>query len=1083
LSGAIYLSLGSGDTLGGISVDDLDIVYFDGANWSMFFDASDVGIAEGGTDQDVNDFQIVDADTILLTFEDPLTLGSLAIDPWDIVRFDATSLGTNTAGTFSLYFDGNDVGLDDTTNEVIDALDILSDGRVLISTKGDFSVPGLTGKDEDLLVFTPTMLGETTSGSWAIYFDGSIAALGLGNTAEDIDALEIAANGSIYLSTADAFAVTGVSGEDEDVFVCTPTYTGTAVTSCTYSSTLFFDGSAYNLSANDVDALNLPLQFAWSGQAHFASYNFAPPPQSSQTYTSQPDGANGQDTFIASKSATTNYGTDVGVRIGESNNSTNDLYRTLIKFDLSSIPANATITSATLSLWTANDFSDNNRTIRVYRLKTAFNELEATWNKASASLSWQSPGASGANDRESTDIGSLQILANESLSIEKQISIAPAKIQELVNATFTNNGLIIVADTELNDRFNYKSSDTTTTSNRPKLVIQYTVSTPTPTASQTPTSTKTFTPTQTSTVVGTNTPTPTSGPSPTSTRTATATPTATGSVTFTPTPTQMPSGPITILYMYDPLNRLTEANYSNNDYYHYTYDAVGNRKTQERRVSGVITSDSYTYDFANRIADVNDAPYTWDANGNLRNDGVNIYSYDLANRLVTLTGSASASYSYNGLSDRIQETRNGQTTIFTMDYAIGLTQALSDGTNNYIYGVDRIAQTQGTATEYFLGDALGSVRQLTDNSGAINYASAYDPYGVVTSSLGSSQSAYGYTGEYSGDYNQLVYLRSRMYDPLSGRFLTKDSWQGDYNRPLSLNRWMYVEGNPVNYTDPTGLVKCPWNPALECSRDQVIAYYLQGLYGLFGISSGTNVNIPTVGEIHTAGTPSRMFFERTGPGLATVGDTGLSFMPGYNEINAAFGYNQITGYGYTSEERLWMSLWGVFGLGDCFPGLRFAPDGVGGGALPGAKRYLINGKWETAPAKIPVKFGYTGKLQKYINKIPGASYLLDESWGLKGLVSSETFEKGSWQAQALEAMSNSSEINFIVDGMDIMRFPVEAIKPAYGKGIYIATHWEMDQILTRGYLDKLHLWDSGVEITGIMRLEWIKRWKIIRDIQ
>jgi len=36
---------------------------------------------------------------------------------------------------------------------------------------------------------------------------------------------------------------------------------------------------------------------------------------------------------------------------------------------------------------------------------------------------------------------------------------------------------------------------------------------------------------------------------------------------------------------------------------------------------------------------------------------------------------------------------NGQTTTFTMDYNTGLTQALSDGTNTYIYGLDRIAQT------------------------------------------------------------------------------------------------------------------------------------------------------------------------------------------------------------------------------------------------------------------------------------------------------------------------------------------------------------------------------------------------------
>ena len=57
---------------------------------------------------------------------------------------------------------------------------------------------------------------------------------------------------------------------------------------------------------------------------------------------------------------------------------------------------------------------------------------------------------------------------------------------------------------------------------------------------------------------------------------------------------------------------------------------------------------------------------------------------------------------------------------------------------------------------------------------------------------------------YSGDYNELVYLRARFYAPGTGRFLTKDSWLGDYNRPLSLNRWNYVEGNPVKYTDPSG---------------------------------------------------------------------------------------------------------------------------------------------------------------------------------------------------------------------------------------------------------------------------------------
>jgi len=118
---------------------------------------------------------------------------------------------------------------------------------------------------------------------------------------------------------------------------------------------------------------------------------------------------------------------------------------------------------------------------------------------------------------------------------------------------------------------------------------------------------------------------------------------------------------------------------------------------------------------------------------------------------------------------------NGIATTFTIDLNMGLTQALSDGTRNYVYGNGRIAQVTGSGTEYFLGDALGSVRQLTNASGAITYSRAYDPYGVVTSTTGSSSTTYGYMGEVYGDSTQLTYLRSRYYSSSTGRFLTQDT--------------------------------------------------------------------------------------------------------------------------------------------------------------------------------------------------------------------------------------------------------------------------------------------------------------------
>jgi RHS repeat-associated protein len=62
--------------------------------------------------------------------------------------------------------------------------------------------------------------------------------------------------------------------------------------------------------------------------------------------------------------------------------------------------------------------------------------------------------------------------------------------------------------------------------------------------------------------------------------------------------------------------------------------------------------------------------------------------------------------------------------------------------------------------------------------------------------------------EYIGDYNELVYLRARFYEPGTGRFLTRDPWEGNEKQPMSLNSWLYTYGNPVNHSDPSGYISC-----------------------------------------------------------------------------------------------------------------------------------------------------------------------------------------------------------------------------------------------------------------------------------
>lgn len=317
--------------------------------------------------------------------------------------------------------------------------------------------------------------------------------------------------------------------------------------------------------------------------------------------------------------------------------------------------------------------------------------------------------------------------------------------------------------------------------------------------------------TPTATGSPTNTPTLTVSPEPTHTPTWTVTPQLTitetpivemfTDPTFNSTSIQPPVGPVTIFYVYDKLYRLEEANYSTGEYYHYTYDPVGNRLSEETNIG----TKTYLYDDSNRLASVDGVTYTWDDNGNLLSDGTNTYAYDSANRLTSVNGTTT--YQYNGLGDRISQTVNSVTTNYTLDLNTGLTQVLSDGTTEYLYGNGRIAQVN-PAAEYFLGDALGSVRQMADANGEITFARGYDPYGVVTYTTGASQTEFGFTGEQYGEYGdstQLLYLRARHYSPADGRFTSRDTWAGDYQNPLSYNKWLYAYSNPVKYIDPTGL--------------------------------------------------------------------------------------------------------------------------------------------------------------------------------------------------------------------------------------------------------------------------------------
>lgn len=247
----IYVSSTTDGNAGGVAFADEDILAFDtgSGTWSMYFDGSDTGVTN-----DVNAFTLLSDGTILISFNTGTNVpGVGTVDDSDIVLFTPTSLGANTAGTFSFFFDGSDVGL--TLNgEDIDAIGVSTDGKLVISTTGSYSVSGASGADEDLIIFTASAFGTTTSGSWAQYFDGSDVALN-SSSSEDVNGVWIDdVSGEIYLTTLGLFSVTGASGDGSDIFACDPSSLGTA-TSCSFS--LYWDGSANGFGGEVMDAFDI----------------------------------------------------------------------------------------------------------------------------------------------------------------------------------------------------------------------------------------------------------------------------------------------------------------------------------------------------------------------------------------------------------------------------------------------------------------------------------------------------------------------------------------------------------------------------------------------------------------------------------------------------------------------------------------------------------------------------------------------------------------------------------------------------------------------------------------------------------
>jgi RHS repeat-associated protein len=121
-----------------------------------------------------------------------------------------------------------------------------------------------------------------------------------------------------------------------------------------------------------------------------------------------------------------------------------------------------------------------------------------------------------------------------------------------------------------------------------------------------------------------------------------------------------------------------------------------------------------------------------------------------------------------------------------------------------LLAVLRPASPTTWATRFVHVDGLGSVRVLTDEAGLVTDTRDYEAFGVRNESAGSDSLAYGFAGEPFEVKSQLAYHRARWMDPSGGRFVGMDPGPGDWHRPITLHRFVYVGQCPISRIDPSG---------------------------------------------------------------------------------------------------------------------------------------------------------------------------------------------------------------------------------------------------------------------------------------
>ncbi|MCX6811343.1 MAG: hypothetical protein NT039_01460, partial [Candidatus Berkelbacteria bacterium] len=313
-------------------------------------------------------------------------------------------------------------------------------------------------------------------------------------------------------------------------------------------------------------------------------------------------------------------------------------------------------------------------------------------------------------------------------------------------------------------------------------------------------------------------------------------------------------------YQYDAKNQLTGENGTV-----YTYDVAGNRTS----ISGDKNAN-YIYDETdgNKLLRIEYAggrttAFAYDANGNIieKNDsqfGITTYQYDAEDYFTKaiLPSGKTIEYIYDANKKRISRLEDGNLIKYTYEGGklVAEVDAAGKVIHSYTYDPEEnlVSITIDGLPYYYQYDPHGNVIGLSDYLGNLKISYDYDAWGNLLTDRGQLDNPRLYSGYYFDDDLGMYFLKTRMYDPELGRFLSKDSDIGEGSG--TLNPYIYCDNNPVMKIDQNG--KFAWLialvPALKIAVDVAILY--AGWYYCFGpgktaINNVVNATLPAIASI------------------------------------------------------------------------------------------------------------------------------------------------------------------------------------------------------------------------------------------